>query len=180
MVMDDCQFEDDSCMRRDRSRAVARAHEATHVVRQSAAAGPAPPSGEKIPLFWQIFGGTIVGVLALIVVTAFSQLSSTATDLRRDVSQVQSDQIHKDELNVRLNALWTSVKDLQTATASREESAKVLHHDLATLVKTEDDQRKVLQRGLEELSRRVQILGERLAAMEATQRLAEKNGVTGK
>jgi hypothetical protein len=186
MVMENREFENDQCMRRDRSRATLLEAEATRSASTPSAAtrsGAAPPAGEKISLFWQVFGGTIVSVVALIVITAFSQLSSTATDLRRDLNQVQAELVRKDELNMRLNAVWQSVKDLQVTTASRvslEESTRVLNQDLGARIKTDDDQRKDLQRQLEELSRRVQALAERLASIETTYRLTDWNGVTGK
>ena len=138
---------------------------------------------EKIPLFWQIFGGTIVSVVALVAITAFGQLTSNETDLRRDVNQLQAELVRKEELNVRLNALWMSVKDLQTTTASRaslEESTGVLHHDLETRLKANDDQLKNVQRQIEQLNQRVQALAERVAAIESAHRLTNTNGVTGK
>jgi DNA repair exonuclease SbcCD ATPase subunit len=176
MVTEDREFEDDLDKQRDRSRATVLAAETTR-------SASTPPAGEKIPLFWQIFGGTILSVLALIVITAFGQLSSNETELRRDISQVQADVIHKDELNVRLDALWKSVKELQTTTASRtslEESTGILHRDVGTRIKIDDQQRKDMQRQLDELSRRVQALAERLVSIEATHRVTDSSGVTGK
>lgn len=122
-------------------------------------------------------------MVALTVITAFGQLSSTATDLRRDINQVQAELVRKHELNVRLNAVWQSVKDLQVTTASRvslEESTRALNQDLGARIKSDDDQRKDLQRQLEDLSRRVQVLAERLASIETTYRLTDGSGVTGK
>jgi hypothetical protein len=195
MVMENREFENEPSVRRDRSRALLLGAEALRsaatpsAAARSAAAsfsavgGAAPAAGEKISLFWQVFGGTIVSVVALIVITAFGQLSSTATDLRRDVSVLQMELVRKDELNVRFNAIWQTVKDLRATTASRdslEQSTRVVTHDLGARINTDDGQRKDLQRQVEELNRRVQALAERLATIETTQRLTESSSVTGK
>jgi hypothetical protein len=179
-------FETDQDMRRDRSREAVLVEESMRSATTpsgAAVSGLASPSIDKVPLFWQVFGGTIVSVVALMVITAFNQLNSYATDLRRDVNQLQVEQVRKDELNVRLNTLWKSVKDLQTTTASRasvEESTGVLHHDLETRIKANDDQLKDVQRQMEQLGHRVQALAERLAAVESASRLTNTTGVTSK
>ena len=186
MVTENREFEDDQDMRNNRSRATVLADEAMRSAAtpsNAALTRLAAPTGEKIPLFWQIFGGTIVSVVALMIITAFSQLNSNATDLRRDVNQLQAEQVRKDELNVRLNALWKSINDLQATTASRaslEESTGVLHRDLETRIKTDDEQLKGLQHQLEQISRRVQALAERVASTEAVHRLPNSTAVTGK
>ena len=96
-------FENDQETQRDRSRTVVLAAE---TMRSAATptgdthSGATAPS-EKIPLFWQIFGGTIVSVVALVAITAFGQLTSNETDLRRDVSLLQAELVRKEELNVR-------------------------------------------------------------------------------
>jgi hypothetical protein len=196
MVMENREFEDEQILRRDRGRATLLAAEAMRTAATpltatrcgavdfaGEAAGAAPPAGEKISLFWQVFGGTIVSVFALIIITAFGQLSSTATDLRRDVNQLQAELVRKDEMNARLNALWQSVKDLQATTASRaslQESTRVVNQDLGARIKTDDERRKDLQRQVEELNRRVQTLAERLASIETAYHLTDLSGATGK
>jgi ubiquinone biosynthesis protein UbiJ len=91
--------------------------------------------------------------------------------------------VRKDEMNARLNAVWQSVKDLQTTTASRaslEESTRVVNQDLGARIKTDDEQTKDLKRQVEELNRRVQALAERLASIETAYRLTDLSGATGK
>jgi hypothetical protein len=196
MVMENREFQDEQSMRRDRGRAILLAAEAMRVAATpstAARSGAAPsvgavngaalPAGERISLFWQVFGGTIVSAIALIIITAFGQLSSTATDLRRDVNQLQAELVRKDEMNARLNAVWQSVKDLQATTASRaslEESTRVVNQDFGARIKTDDEQRKDLQRQVEELNRRVQTLAERLASVETAYHLTDLSGAIGK
>lgn len=187
MVMENRIFEENESLRRDRNRASMLAAEMTRTAAAPATTarstatpcGPAPPPRDRFPLFWEIFGGTLISVVALIVITAFSQLGSTAADLRRDLNQLQAELVRKDDLNVRLTAVWTSVKDLQGTTASRaslEEGTRALSREFSVCFKTDDDQRKDLQRQLEDLNRRVQALAERLASLEATHRLTVSSG----
>lgn len=186
MVMDNREFEDVQSLRRDRSRAALIAVEATRAAAKPPPAtslAAAPAARDKIPLFWEIFGGTIVSIVALIAITAYSQLGSAITDLRRDVNQLQTQLVRKDDLNLRLSAVWTSVKDLQATTASRtgvEENTNVLRREFGICIKTDDDQRRDLQRQFEEMSRRVQALAERLVSIEAAYRLTALSRDTGK
>lgn len=128
----------------------------------------------KISLFWQIFGGTIFSIVAMIVLTAYSQLSNMQTDLRRDVNQLQVDQVKKDEFNARLTALWNSIKELKNAgvsLVSLNEHTKILDGHIGAQFMTGEEQRKDLQRKVEELSQRLQTLAEHLAALEAAERV---------
>jgi hypothetical protein len=130
---------------------------------------------QKMSLFWQVFGGTIFSIVALVILTAYSQLTSAQTDLRRDLNQVQADQVKKDELNIRLTVVWNSIKGLQstnTSLLSLNERAKVLDGNVESQLRSAEEERKDLQHKVEDLSQRLQVLAERLAGIEAAQRMA--------
>src|SRR6185312_12772909 len=42
---------------------------------------------ERISLFWRVFGGTILSIVALIFITLYNNLTSTISDLRNDLSR---------------------------------------------------------------------------------------------
>ncbi len=121
-----------------------------------------PRGEEKISVFWRVFGGTLLSIGALIVMTVYQQFSTNLNDLRAAInhlSEVQVDLIKKDDLNGRTNALWASIKEsgsdlvlLKTKTALLESQAQSL-----------DKERKELHDKVEQLS-------ERLAALEGRQR----------
>jgi hypothetical protein len=118
-------------------------------------------------LLVQVFGGTILSIIALAVFTAYGQLTTMVTDLRRDVNGVQVEYQKKDEFSMRLMAMWNAIKELQTAGAAvprLDEHAKALDKHLAC-------QGQDLQRRVEELNKRLGELSERLAALEAAQRV---------
>ena len=43
----------------------------------------------QIPEFWQTFGGTVLGILALGVMTLFNGLNANLAELRREVVELQ-------------------------------------------------------------------------------------------
>ncbi|HEY1859731.1 MAG TPA: hypothetical protein VGG61_05230 [Gemmataceae bacterium] len=117
---------------------------------------------ERISLFWRIFGGTILSLVGLVVITAYQQLSSSINELRAELarqSEARSDLVKKDELNTRAASVWSSIKDLQTATNGlsgvREREAI-----MEQCMKTAQDERK-------EMAKEIQLLRERVAALES-------------
>jgi uncharacterized protein (DUF3084 family) len=155
-------------MLRNRSNTAA----ASETLRIGAAAGAAGKGEERISLFWRVFGGTLLSIAALVVVTVYQQFSNSLFELRNDMihlNESRADLLRKDEFNTRMNAVWGSMKDLQTAeaplTALRERSAL-----LEQQLKAAEDERK-------ELTRQLQQMRERLAVVEG--RVKGKSTDTG-
>ena len=48
-----------------------------------------PPAGDegRIPLYWRIFGGTILSLVGMVVLTVFQQLHSTLGDFSSELNQ---------------------------------------------------------------------------------------------
>jgi hypothetical protein len=128
----------------------------------SSRAVAASKGDERISLFWRIFGGTILSLVGLVVITAYQQLNGSINELRAELarqSEARSDLVKKDELNTRSTSVWSSIKDLQTATNGfsgvREREAI-----MEQCLKTAQDERK-------EMAREIQLLRERVAALES-------------
>lgn len=150
-------------------------------------------SEENVSWFWKIFGGTILSIVALVIMTAYTQMTSTLSELRRDLSQMQEargDMVKKDELNSRVTTLWTAFKELQTtlnSLAGLNERFKVLDVQLDKQLRGNDDDRRDLARKLDEQRRLLcdeqkdvhrkledqvrlmQTLAERMASLEGRQ-----------
>ena len=52
----------------------------------------APPAregkgDEKISIFWRVFGGTLLSIGALVIMTVYTGLSGSISDLRKDINQ---------------------------------------------------------------------------------------------
>jgi hypothetical protein len=112
---------------------------------------------ERIPLFWRIFGGTLLSIAALVVVTLYQQFTSSINEMRNDMvrlHEAEADAVKKDEFNSRITTLWTGLSDAKAAGAGvaalRE---KETLHDQQ--LKQSDDDRKELLRELQQLRERV-------------------------
>jgi len=145
-----------------------------------------------ISMFWRVFGGTIFSIVALVIITAYTQMTGNISDLRKELTQVQADLLKKDEFNNRLTSMWSSIKDLQSANTTlaalnerfklidqqmsklsqnRDEERKELQRKVTEQRKSGEDERKELQRRIDELCQKVQSQAERLAAVEGRQSL---------
>jgi hypothetical protein len=130
-------------------------------LRHGAAAGTAAKGEDRISLFWRIFGGTLLSIAALVVVTVYQQFSNSLFEVRNDMirlNESRADLIKKDEFNTRMTSVWSSMKDLQattTAVTGMRERSALLEQQL----KTAEDERK-------EMGRQLQQLRERLAVVE--------------
>ena len=127
-------------------------------------AAPAPKGDEKISVFWRVFGGTILSIVALVVVTVYQQFSGALGELRSDMvraNEARAELLKKDEFNSRMTSVWNSMKEVQNgqaAVTALRERAALLEQQL----KTAEDERK-------ELTRQLQQLRERVAAVEGRQ-----------
>jgi chromosome segregation ATPase len=120
-------------------------------------AGAASPKGEeRMSVFWRVFGGTLLSIAALVVITVYNQFNTTLTDLRKELNQLyenRAELLRKDEFSNRLNSVWNSLKELQGANqklAALNERAKLLDQQLERQTKNADDDRKDLCRRLDE------------------------------
>jgi hypothetical protein len=117
----------------------------------------APPNKEeeRISVFWRVFGGTLLSITALVIITVYNNFSGTLSDLRKDLNsqiETRADLLKKDEFNTRLTSVWNGLKDVQGglgAVTALTERAKALEQQL----KTGEDDRKELRRQLEQQRR---------------------------
>jgi chromosome segregation ATPase len=173
------------------------------VLRQCAEAGQdkgAEDKGDKdegkMPLFWRVFGSTLLSIAALVVVTAYQSLSGNLADVRGEIthlnadlrkelgrmSEAQAELVKKDEAGARLQTVWGSIKELQE---DRKEltALKERCRALVEMYKGSEAERQKLagalqglreQKAQEEerraLARELAGLRERLAGLEGRQR----------
>src|SRR5262245_57585610 len=79
-----------------------------------------PPREERMSLFWRVFGGTLLSIAALVVVTLYNQFTSSVNELRSDVARLneaRADLIKKDEFNTRLSSMWNGLSEAKSAGA---------------------------------------------------------------
>ncbi len=124
-----------------------------------------PKGEEHWPMFWRIFGTTLLSIAALIAITLYSQVTSGLNEVRNEVSRsdaAHADLIRKDEFNNRVleihgrsTSALNSLKELQAATASAMAQRSAL---LEQQVRAAEEERKELARELQRLRERLAIL----------------------
>jgi septal ring factor EnvC (AmiA/AmiB activator) len=127
--------------------------------REACRTDTAPPRGEdRISVFWRVFGGTLLSIAALVVMTVYQQFSASITELRNAVTRVnetQADLAKKDELNSRTNSIWSTLKEITTTLPAMK-----THDDIL------DSQFKSAEQERKELAAKIADLNERLVKLE--------------
>jgi cell division protein FtsB len=124
---------------------------------------------ERIPLFWRIFGGTLLSLAGLVGITVYQQFNNTLNELHAEMdrlSESRSDFLKKDEFTTRTTSIWNGVKEAQTAA----NAAAPLRERSAVL----EQQMKAAEEERKEMAKEIQHLRERLAALEARQSNAQR------
>jgi hypothetical protein len=70
-----------------------------------------------ISVFWRVFGGTIVSIVALVAVTIYNSLNTQVSELRneiRSLTQADGEHVRKDEFSTRMTSQWDRVQNLQS------------------------------------------------------------------
>jgi chromosome segregation ATPase len=128
---------------------------------------------ERISVFWRVFGGTILSISALIILSAYQSLANNIHEVRSDVGRLREatgDYIKKDEYNNRFTTLWTSIRELQSVNAS----VTVLTSKLAALEQqaaAADRERRDTQSALAVVS----AVKDRLGSLEEGRRVGEQD-----
>jgi hypothetical protein len=81
---------------------------------------PAKNNDEKISLFWRVFGGTILSISALVVISAYQGLSNGIHDLRTDLAkanEARGDFVKKDEFATSKTKIWDHFQEMQKESA---------------------------------------------------------------
>jgi hypothetical protein len=124
---------------------------------------------DKLSLFWRVFGGTILSIVALVGITIYNNLSTSISELRSELSRVneaRAELVKKEEFNARTQNVWDRVQSLQ---------------DLKVMVTAREAQLKVADDERRDLAKQLQDLRERLAKVEgATEVKPMAKGPAGK
>jgi hypothetical protein len=74
-------------------------------LRQGEPAEAVPPKPEeKISLFWRVFGGTLLSIAALVLMTVYQGLSSSINEVRNDLNHVRELQVDLVKKDSRVSA----------------------------------------------------------------------------
>lgn len=70
---------------------------------------------EKVSLFWRLFGGTILSITSLVLITLYNNLSTGISDLRADLNKQRDamvDLVKKDDFTARSTKIFDRVNNL--------------------------------------------------------------------
>jgi hypothetical protein len=141
---------------------------AAEVLRRAAASPDPAPKGEAAtPVFWRIFGTTVLSIAALVAVTLYQQLSGGIGDLRnecRSLSDACGDMVKKDEFNNRSLVVANSIKEAQANNSAAADLWKERALALERQIKANEDKYEQQAR---DMSKDLQRLHERLAIVES-------------
>lgn len=116
---------------------------------------------EKISVFWRVFGGTILSIVALIVITSYQSLTKDIHDVRTDVGHLRETNgefIRKDEFNNRNTKLWDAIRETQAVDPKVTVLASKVAAQEALLTAAEHERKEMVREMLQ--------LRERLAKLE--------------
>ncbi len=91
---------------------------------------------EHISVFWRVFGGTILSIVALVSITLYNNLSSSITELRAEVSrerEARAELVKKDEFNTRVTAQYERMRGIDTVKVELEGLKEKVHTSTATV-----------------------------------------------
>jgi cell shape-determining protein MreC len=152
-----------------------------------------PPKPEdRMPLFWRVFGGTVLSILALVAVTVYQQFNGALNEIRGDlghlsqevrkemtrISEGQGTLVKAEKYSASNKSIWDAINELRddrgTLLAVKERLSVT-----AEGIKVYEEQQKELAREVQQmrelkaaederktLQSEVQRLRERLAALE--------------
>lgn len=104
-----------------------------------------PPPAEKskpadehggMSMFWRVFGGTILSIIALIGVTLYNNLNASIAELRAAVSKLNEEKaelLKKDEFSTRMNTNWDRVQILQSQNNEQNASLRSFRTEVDSL-----------------------------------------------
>jgi DNA repair exonuclease SbcCD ATPase subunit len=92
-----------------------------------------PDDHGGISVFWRVFGGTIVSIVALVGITLYNSMNTQIAELRgeiRKLNEVRDEFIKKDEFGTRVSSTWDRVQLLQTQNNEQNASMRSMRTEL--------------------------------------------------
>jgi chromosome segregation ATPase len=97
---------------------------------------------EHISVFWRVFGGTILSIVALVAITLYNNLTAGIADLRADLSrerEARADMIKKDEVNTRVTAIFDRLRGIEAVKVELEGLKEKVSANAAAVTGTKKD-----------------------------------------
>ena len=160
--------------------------EASRLAAMTKSSQPEKPE-EKISIFWRVFGGTILSIVALVLITLYNGVNNSinevrsasnalATELRGDVTRINEarvEYVKKDDVQTRLSTAYQRIQDLQTKLEAANVAVNGFKEQLATSSEKQSTARKELREADEAAKTATAGLRDRVNALETMCKAAE-------
>lgn len=146
-------------------------------------AAEAKPEEERVSVFWRVFGGTILSIVALVSITLYNNLTSSITDLRAEVSrerEARAELVKKDEYNTRITSVYERMRGIDSLKVELEGmKEKVNTHgtaldtakkDTAAAIDGVKKEAAASADAMKKDAAALEVLKERVAALEAVKK----------
>ena len=123
---------------------------------------------EKISLFWRVFGGTILSIVALVSITLFNNLQSSISDLRGELSrerEARATLAKKDDVDSRIKTQYERIRVIEGYKAEIE----AMKERAAANAMAAETLRKDLSGSLDAVKKEtagIEVIKERIALLE--------------
>jgi DNA repair exonuclease SbcCD ATPase subunit len=141
---------------------------------------PAKGDDHKISVFWRVFGGTILSIVALVTITLFNNFSGSISELRAELSrerEARAELVKKDEFNARISTQYERIRAHDGLKVELEALKERANTNLAAMDALKKDAGSAVDGAKKELTTvadavkrdalAIDLLKERLAAVEA-------------
>jgi len=138
---------------------------------------------EHVSIFWRIFGGTILSIVALVTITLYNNISSSITDLRAEVSrerEARAELVKKDEYNSRVTAMYERIRGIDAIKVELEGQKEKIHTNATVVDGVKKDTNATIDAlkkdtgvtidALKKDSAALEVLKERVAALETVKK----------
>lgn len=136
---------------------------------------------EHISVFWRVFGGTILSIVALVALTLFNNVSSSITDLRNEVArerEARAELVKKDEFSTRNTAMYERIRGVDAVKAEMEGLKEKVSGNTASTAAARKDTGDAVAAAKKELDALTDLMKKDAAALELLkERVAGLEGV---
>src|SRR5262245_22059293 len=156
----------------DDEREVTNGLTAAETARSAAESAAGVKSGatgdEKVSLFWRVFGGTILSIVALISITLYNSITSSISELRNELNrerEARAELVKKEEFNSRTTSQYERIRSFEGLKAEHEAIKERVNNNAATV----DGLKKELATSTDAAKKdaaALEVLKERFAALE--------------
>lgn len=123
---------------------------------------------DNVPVFWRYFGGTLISVLAVLLITLLGHLLSQINSVQVSITQLSADSVRKAEFAERTTSIWNSLRGIDPLREKITQLEKILEkNESVTVLK---DKFLILESEVKKAEEKMTLLRERIAALEGAKK----------